>query len=77
MTPVRSGWDSGSFLRSGQAYQGVTYSKGAYVLSMLRSLMRAEYGTAGDPDQAFIDMMHDFMNVTGYSRVHGVLQGGC
>jgi len=47
--------------RSGQAYQGVTYSKGAYVLSMLRSLMRAEYGTAGDPDQAFIDMMHDFM----------------
>ena len=47
--------------RSGQAYQGVTYSKGAYVLSMLRSLMRAEYGTAGDPDQALIDMMHEFM----------------
>lgn len=47
--------------RSGQAYQGVTYSKGAYVLSMLRSLMRAEYGAPGDPDQAFIDMMHDFM----------------
>ena len=23
--------------------------------------MRAEYGAAGDPDQAFIDMMHDFM----------------
>ena len=47
--------------RSGQAYQGVTYSKGAYVLSMLRSLMRADMGTAGNPDQAFIDMMHDFM----------------
>jgi hypothetical protein len=47
--------------RSGQAYQGVTYSKGAYVLSMLRSLMRAEYGSPGEPDQAFIDMMHDFM----------------
>lgn len=47
--------------RSGQAYQGVTYSKGAYVLSMLRSLMRADMGTAGHPDQAFIDMMHDFM----------------
>ena len=47
--------------RSGQAYQGVTYSKGAYVLSMLRSLMRADMGSAGDPDQAFIDMMHDFM----------------
>jgi hypothetical protein len=47
--------------RSGQAYQGVTYSKGAYVLSMLRSLMRADYGSPGEPDQAFIDMMHDFM----------------
>jgi hypothetical protein len=47
--------------RSGQAYQGVTYSKGAYVLGMLRSLMRADMGSAGDPDQPFIDMMHDFM----------------
>ncbi len=47
--------------RSGQAYQGVTYSKGAYVLAMLRSLMHAEYGSAGNPDQAFMDMMHDFM----------------
>jgi hypothetical protein len=47
--------------RSGQAYQGVTYSKGAYVLAMLRSLMRADYGSTGDSDQAFIDMMHDFM----------------
>lgn len=47
--------------RTGQAYQGVTYSKGAYVLAMLRSLMRAELGSSGNPDQAFIDMMHDFM----------------
>ncbi len=47
--------------RSEQAYQGVTYSKGAYVLSMLRSLLRADNGTPGDPDQAFMDMMHDFM----------------
>ena len=47
--------------RSGQAYQGVTYSKGAYVLAMLRSLMRPDNGSGGDPDQAFIDMMHDFM----------------
>ncbi len=47
--------------KSGQAYQGVTYSKGAYVLSMLRSLMRADNISSGDPDQAFIDMMHDFM----------------
>jgi Peptidase family M1 domain/Carboxypeptidase regulatory-like domain len=47
--------------RSGQAYQGVTYSKGAYVLSMLRSLMRSDIGADGDPDQAFMDMMHEFM----------------
>jgi hypothetical protein len=47
--------------RTGQAYQGVTYSKGAYVLAMLRSLMRADMGSNGDPDQAFIDMMHDFI----------------
>ena len=47
--------------RSEQAYQGVTYSKGAYVLAMLRSLMRADQGSNGDPDQAFIDMMHDFI----------------
>jgi Peptidase family M1 domain/Carboxypeptidase regulatory-like domain len=45
--------------RSAQAYFGDTYSKGAYVLLMLRSLM---YGDHGDNrDQAFIDMMHDFM----------------
>jgi hypothetical protein len=47
--------------RSGQAYQGVTYAKGAYVLGMLRSVMRGDYGAGGNPDQAFIDMMHDFM----------------
>ncbi len=47
--------------RSGQAYQGVTYAKGAYVLSMLRSVMRAEHGSGVNPDQSFIDMMHDFM----------------
>ena len=46
--------------RSGQAYQGVTYSKGAYVLLMLRSLMYADQAS-GNRDQAFIDMMHDFM----------------
>jgi hypothetical protein len=45
--------------RTSTAYQGVTYSKGAYVLSMLRSLMKAD-NSPGDPDQAFIDMMHDF-----------------
>ena len=48
--------------RSAQAYQGDTYSKGAYVLNMLRSLMRAENGAPGDPDQVFIDTMHDFID---------------
>jgi hypothetical protein len=46
--------------KSAQAYQGVTYAKGAFVLSMLRSLMRGDGGSK-DPDRAFIDMMHDFM----------------
>jgi aminopeptidase N len=35
----------------------MTYPKGAYVLSMLRSL----YRTNKDQDQGFIDMMHDFV----------------
>jgi len=39
------------------AYQNVTYPKGAYVLSMLRSIMY----TNQDQDKAFIDMMHDFV----------------
>jgi len=47
--------------RTGQAYQGVTYSKGAYVLLMLRSLMYGDQQPEGNRDQAFIDMMHDFM----------------
>jgi hypothetical protein len=47
--------------RTEQAYQGVIYSKGAYVLLMLRSLMYADQAPEGNRDQAFIDMMHDFM----------------
>jgi hypothetical protein len=47
--------------RSAQAYQGVTYSKGAYVLLMLKSLMYADHAPAGENDKAFIDMMHDFL----------------
>lgn len=43
--------------RSSNAYQNVTYAKGAYVLQMLRSIM---YGY-DDQDKAFIDMMHDFV----------------
>jgi hypothetical protein len=43
--------------RSENAYQNVTYPKGAYVLQMLRSIMF----TADDGDKAFIAMMHDFV----------------
>lgn len=41
--------------RTMDAYQNVTYPKGAYVLQMLRSIMRS------DDDKPFIDMMHDFV----------------
>jgi len=47
--------------RTASAYQNVTYPKGAYVLSMLRSLMRSDQPNVQNRDQAFIDMMHDFM----------------
>jgi hypothetical protein len=42
--------------RNARAYQFVTYPKGAYVLSMLRSLMWDDRG-----DNQFIEMMHDFV----------------
>jgi hypothetical protein len=45
--------------RTENAYQNVTYPKGAYVLQMLRSIMRSTDDK--DPDKAFIDMMHDFV----------------
>ena len=41
--------------RTQDAYQNVTYPKGAYILNMLRSIMFS------DNNQAFIDMMHDFV----------------
>ena len=44
--------------RTENAYQDVTYPKGAYVLQMLRSMM---YSTQ-DGDKAFIAMMHDFVD---------------
>ena len=47
--------------KTANAYQGVTYSKGAYVLLMLRSLMYADQAPNGNHDQAFIDMMHDYI----------------
>ena len=43
--------------RSANAYQNVTYPKGAYVLQMLRSIMYSPE----DGDKAFIAMMHDFV----------------
>jgi hypothetical protein len=47
--------------RTASGYQNVTYPKGAYVLSMLRSLMYSDAPNVENRDQAFIDMMHDFM----------------
>jgi aminopeptidase N len=41
--------------RTGDAYQNLTYPKGAYVLQMLRSVMHS------DEDKEFIAMMHDFV----------------
>ena len=43
--------------RSENAYQNVTYPKGAYVLQMLRSMMY----DSEEKDKAFIGMMHDFV----------------
>ena len=43
--------------RTANAYQDITYPKGAYVLQMLRSMMYSPQ----DQDKAFIAMMHDFV----------------
>jgi hypothetical protein len=45
--------------RTQDAYQNVTYPKGAYVLQMLRSMMRSTEDH--DQDKAFIAMMHEFV----------------
>ena len=42
--------------RTENAYQNVTYPKGAFILQMLRSIMYSQQ----DGDKAFIAMMHDF-----------------
>ncbi len=44
--------------RTENAYQNVTYPKGAYVLEMLRSVMYS----LDDQDKEFIAMMHDFVD---------------
>ncbi|HUO83760.1 MAG TPA: M1 family aminopeptidase [Thermoanaerobaculia bacterium] len=46
--------------RSPAAYQIMAYSKGAYVLHMLRMMMRDE--SQKHPDEAFIAMMRDFVS---------------
>jgi hypothetical protein len=43
--------------RTANAYQNVTYPKGAYILQMLRSMMYSNQ----DGDKMFIAMMHDFV----------------
>lgn len=45
------------------AYFGVVYSKGGYVLEMLRSLM----WDPASQDKEFIDMMHDYMS-SGFNK---------
>jgi hypothetical protein len=46
--------------RTMSAYQNVTYPKGAYVLSMLRSMMHDNTGHE-NKEENFIAMMHDFV----------------
>lgn len=43
--------------RTADAYQNVTYPKGAYILQMIRSIMYSPQ----DGDKPFIAMMHDFV----------------
>jgi hypothetical protein len=48
--------------KSLNAYQGDIYSKGAYVLGMLRSIMYDDSATRPeDREKVFIDTMHDFV----------------
>jgi hypothetical protein len=56
--PISLGWRL-STRRNPYAYQALVYSKGAYVLHMLRMAMR-QPGAPG-PDARFIDMMQDFV----------------
>ncbi len=47
--------------KSSEAYQGLTYGKGAYVLKMLRSLFYDDHTDDPNKEAAFIAMMHDFV----------------
>jgi hypothetical protein len=55
--PISLGSRLGTF-RTPAAYAAIVYSKGAYVLRMLRAMMRDDH--APDPDHAFSAMMKDF-----------------
>lgn len=55
--PISLGARLGNF-RTPAAYGAIVYSKGAYVLRMLRAMMRDD--RAPDPDHAFEEMMKDF-----------------
>ncbi len=48
--------------RSPEAYQALTYSKGAFVLQMLRSIMWNDHADPNDREKDFIAMMHDFVD---------------
>jgi hypothetical protein len=56
--PITMGWRLATF-RSPGAYQALVYSKGAYVLHMLRVALMG-YGKP-NPDERFIAMMKDFV----------------
>jgi len=56
--PISLGWRLASW-KSPSAYQAVVYGKGAFLLHMLRMMMRD--GAAPNPDYRFITMMHDFV----------------
>ena len=60
--PITQGWRLGT-QRSPSAPQAMIYSKGGYVLHMLRMLMWD--GRAPNPDEKFIEMMKDYTSTYG------------
>lgn len=55
--PIIQGWRLATW-RNPAAYQAMIYTKGAYVLHMLRMMMRDP--ASANPDEKFIAMMRDF-----------------
>jgi aminopeptidase N len=56
--PITEGWRLAT-RRAPEAYQAIVYDKGAYVLHMLRMMMRND--GSRDPDERFVAMMKDFV----------------